>query len=145
MKRLLYLCSMVVLVTSFSVIGGKSYAAHQMGRAQAALMPVRLCSSTPVGIPADQHLAQGIFNGADLATKQWKARFRAAGMNLLPVIHYDYARADASGTDPAKERSNALACVGRTDTFGYDGTLNSSIALISEPITNQAGMVMISP
>lgn len=144
MKRLLSCCALLALVSSFS-IAGRSYAAHQGASSHAGMMAVRLCTSTPVSVPPDTHLSRGIFHGVELATAQWRSRFSKAGMNLLPPVELDYSRADGSGTDPAKEHTNALACVGRSDTFGYVGTLNSSIAQISEPITNRAGMVMISP
>jgi branched-chain amino acid transport system substrate-binding protein len=143
MKRLFYVSSMLALVTSLT-LAGKSYAAHQ-AKSAGALRSVRLCVSAPIGIPSNVHLVQGIYNGAILASTQQKATFKKAGLNLLQPILKDYAKADASGNDPNKERQNALSCIADNAVLGYDGTLNSSIALVSEPILNKAHMVMISP
>jgi branched-chain amino acid transport system substrate-binding protein len=131
----------LVIVTSFSLVTGKSYASQSA----APTTVVRLCSSAPIGIPPSAHLVQGIFNGVIMATNQWKAKFRKAGLTLLAPLTMNDARSDGSQVDAAKERQNAHACLDRSDTFGYIGTLNSSMAQVSEPILNQGGMVMISP
>lgn len=145
MKRLVYLCSALVLIGSFGLTGSRTYAAHQTAHATAKLIPVQICSDMPFGEPPNQGLATGIWNGAKLAISQFKAKFKSVGLALGPLIAQDYAKADGSGHDPDKEHANALSCVGKNDTYGMDGTLNSSMAKISEPILNAAGMAMISP
>lgn len=141
MKRTLYVCGSLALISSFGLAGGQSYAARQA----APMMNVRLCVSAPVGIPSNAGLANGIYNGAKLASRQLKAQFAAAHLNLLQPITLDYAKSDGSGPNPDQERQNALNCIANKTVMGYDGTLNSSMALVSEPILNAAGMVMISP
>jgi branched-chain amino acid transport system substrate-binding protein len=145
MKRLFYVCSVLALVTSFTIAGGRTYAAHQAAASHASLMKVKLCSSTPIGIPSNKDLSQGIFNGVILATSQWKAKFAAAGMKLGAPLLMDYAKADGSGYDVDIERQNALKCLAQSDSLGYIGTLNSGASLVSEPILNRGGMAMVSP
>ena len=141
MKRLLYLSSALVMIASFGFAGGRTYAAHS----SAAMMSVRLCTSTPVGVPALRDLSQGIQNGANLAVSQWKGRFLKAHMNLRPTIPYDYARSDGSNYDVSIARQNALQCLQQPDTLALIGTLNSGAALVAEPVLNRGGMTMISP
>lgn len=140
MKKLIYLCSALALVSSFT-LAGKSYAAHTTK----ALVNVRLCSSAPVGIGGDQHIAQGIFNGVATAEDQDRPAFRKAGINLLSPLTMDDAKADGSAVDAAKEASNARKCLGTSNAYGYIGTLNSSMAQVSEPLLNKGGMLQISP
>ncbi len=141
MKRLLYLSSALVMIASFGFAGGRTYAAHS----SAAMMSVRLCTSTPVGVPVLRDLSQGIQNGANLAVSQWKGRFLKAHMNLRPTIPYDYARSDGSNYDVSIARQNALQCLQQPDTLALIGTLNSGAALVAEPVLNRGGMTMISP
>ncbi len=141
MKRLLYLSSALVIIGSFGFAGGRTYAAHS----SAPMMSVRLCTSTPIGVPALRGLSQGINNGVNLAVSQWKARFLKAHMNLRPSVPYDYARSDGSNYDVSIARQNALQCLGQPDTLALIGTLNSGAALVAEPVLNRGGMAMISP
>lgn len=145
MKRSLYLGSLFALAVSFAVAGGRSYAARQDAPSSAAMLQVRLCTSTPFGVPALAHLSHGIENGVKLATIQMRPVFARAHMRLLAPLTLDYAKADGSGYSTDAARSNALACLADRTVYGMVGTLNSGAALVSEPILNRAGMVMISP
>jgi branched-chain amino acid transport system substrate-binding protein len=145
MKRVLYLCATMLLVTSFGLAGSRTYAAHPASHSAAKMLSVQICSDMPFGEPSQVGLSKGIWNGAKLAISQWKGKFKKVGLDLGPLIQQDYAKADGSGHDPDKEHANALSCVGKNDTYGMDGTLNSAMAKIAEPILNQAGMAMISP
>ncbi|GAC1467921.1 MAG: branched-chain amino acid ABC transporter substrate-binding protein [Chloroflexota bacterium] len=145
MKRILYSGSLAALVASFAFAGGRSYAAHQASPSSAAMMQVRLCTSTPFGVPALAHLSHGIENGAKLATMQMKAAFAKAHLKLLPPLTLDYAKSDGSGYSTDAARSNALACLADRTVYGMVGTLNSGAALVAEPILNKGHMVMISP
>lgn len=141
MKRLLYLSSALLVIVSFMITGGRSFAAHQ-----AASMPiVRICASAPVGVPALKGLSSGIFNGVILATQQWMPKFRRAGYLLQNPMVMDDAKSDGSTYGTDQERQNALNCINAKNTYGYVGTLNTGAALVSEPLTNQAHMVQISP
>ena len=143
MKRLIYLSSALALVTSLVFVGGRTYAAHQ-GQTRTTLN-VKLCVGAPIGIPSNRHLVQGIYNGVDLATRYQRAKFRRIKVNLVRPVLMDYAKSDGSGNDPNKARSDALSCINDRSVYGYVGTLNSSIALVVEPVLNKAGMVMVSP
>ena len=141
MKRLLYACSALVIVTSFTLVTQRSYAAHSSAKTVA----VRLCVLTPHGVPALKDLSVGIEHGAQLAVKQWKSKMKKVGVKLMDIIPLDYARADGSGYDPARAGSQADSCAGRSDTYALIGTLNSGAAKVAEPHLNKDGMAMISP
>ncbi|HLJ67294.1 MAG TPA: branched-chain amino acid ABC transporter substrate-binding protein [Chloroflexota bacterium] len=142
MKKLLYLGAMITFIGSFSLVG---YQKTQAASSQAPLVSVRLCSSAPVGVGGDAHIVQGIWHGVSVATASWRARFKRVGLNLVAPLDLDDAKSDGSAVDPAKEASNARTCLGDRAAMGYVGTLNSSMAQVSEPILNRGGMAMISP
>src|SRR5579859_5896462 len=131
----------LAFIGSFAVARGTTLAAHS----NAAMMNVRLCSSAPVGVGGDAHLVQGIWHGVSVATATWRARFKKAGLNLLAPLTLDDAKSDGSAVDAAKEASNARTCLAQSSAMGYIGTLNSSMAQVSEPILNRGGMAMVSP
>ncbi|MDQ2744971.1 MAG: branched-chain amino acid ABC transporter substrate-binding protein, partial [Chloroflexota bacterium] len=144
MKRITTACSILMIVTMLGVTGGRTFAAHQASPAR-AMQSVALCSSTPYGVPALQQLSQGIRNGLILATRVWKPKFHAIGVNLAGPYNYDDARSDGVSYGTDQEHANALKCIASNLTYGYIGTLNSGAAQVSEPILNNAGMVQISP
>ncbi len=141
MKKIFYLSMILAFIGSFAVARGTTLAA----RSNAAMINVRLCSSAPVGVGGDAHIVQGIWHGVSVATATWRARFKKAGLNLLAPLTLDDAKSDGSGVDAAKEASNARTCLAGSADMGYIGTLNSSMAQVSEPILNRGGMAMISP
>lgn len=147
MKRLFTLCSMLVLIASFSVVSGtgmKTYAAHQAAPSN-AVTTFRLCSSAPVGVAPLTKLVQGIYNGVILATEQLRPKFKAAHLKLAEPLTLDDADPSGAKYSTDKEIANARQCLAQPNTIGYVGTLNSGAALVSEPILNRGGMVMISP
>src|SRR5437588_46981 len=91
-KRLLCLCSILAIVGSVTLWGGRSFAARQPGPVHAA-RGVRLCTSLPFSSVLSA-LSHGIDNSVRLATEQWTKRFRAAHLNLLPPLSMD----DGGGT-----------------------------------------------
>jgi branched-chain amino acid transport system substrate-binding protein len=141
LKKLMYVSMILAFVGSFAVARGTTLAA----RSNAPLINVRLCSSAPVGVGGDAHIVQGIWHGVSVATASWRAKFKRAGLNLLAPATLDDAKSDGSGVDAAKEASNARTCLSSPVNMGYIGTLNSSMAQVSEPILNRGGMAMISP
>jgi branched-chain amino acid transport system substrate-binding protein len=141
LKKIMYLSMILAFIGSFAVARGTTLAA----RSNATMINVRLCSSAPVGIGSNTHLVQGIWHGISVATASWRARFKKAGMNLLAPLTLDDAKSDGSAVDAAKEASNARTCLASSADLGYIGTLNSSMAQVSEPILNRGGMAMVSP
>ncbi len=141
MKKIFYLSMILAFIGSFAVARGTTLAA----RSNAAMINVRLCSSAPVGVGGDAHIVQGMWHGVSVATATWRGKFKKAGLNLLAPLTLDDAKSDGSGVDAAKEASNARTCLANSAAMGYIGTLNSSMAQVSEPILNRGGMVMISP
>jgi branched-chain amino acid transport system substrate-binding protein len=141
-RQLFYLSTMLAVIGSNAVLDGRGYAARQ-AKPVHATMDVRLCTSLPIGFPPFRQLSRGIENSVMLATEQWRARFQAVQLALLPPVMLDEAE---NGTrDLKREEQDARACVRRQDTFGYVGPLNSGEALVSEPILNRAAMVQINP
>lgn len=141
MKKLVYLSTMLAFIGSLSMVGNKTFAASQHAR----LINVRLCTSAPIGVGGDAHIVRGIWNGVEIATTNWRRRFRKAGMNLIRPLELDDAKSDGSGYDPARENSNAHQCLDNPEDMAYIGTLNSGAAQVSEPILDRGGMAMISP
>jgi branched-chain amino acid transport system substrate-binding protein len=141
MKRLMTGCSVLALVSMVGLTGQRTFAAQS----QAAMPTVALCSSAPLGVASLHDLAQGIFNGVIMATRVWRPKFAKLHVNLAGPYTYDDARSDGVTYGTDQERQNALKCIGRADTYGYIGTLNSGAAQVSEPLLNQAHMVQISP
>lgn len=137
----MYLSMILAFLGSFAVARGTTLAA----RSNASMVNVRLCSSAPVGVGGDAHIVQGIWHGVSVATATWRGRFKKVGLNLLAPLTLDDAKSDGSGVDAAKEASNARTCLSSPVNMGYIGTLNSSMAQVSEPILNRGGMAMISP
>jgi branched-chain amino acid transport system substrate-binding protein len=141
MKKLVYLVTALAMIASLSLVTGRSYAAGS----HASLMSVRLCSSTPVNIPGDQHISQGIFHGVQVATNEWRSKLKKVGINLLSPLTMNDSNAGGTSVYAPKETSNAHECLSDGSAMAYIGTLNSSMAQVSEPILNQGHMAMISP
>jgi branched-chain amino acid transport system substrate-binding protein len=141
LKRLMYMSTIMAFCGSFIVAQDTTHAASS----HAAMINVHLCSSAPVGVGGDQHIVQGIWHGVSVATANWRARFKKVGLNLQKPQTLDDAKSDGSAVDPAKEASNARTCLANPSSMGYIGTLNSSMAQVSEPILNRGGMAMVSP
>jgi branched-chain amino acid transport system substrate-binding protein len=141
LKKIFYLSMILAFIGSFAVARSTTLAA----RSNAAMINVRLCSSAPVGVGGDTHIVQGIWHGVSVATASWRGRFKKAGLNLQAPSFLDDAKSDGSAVDAAKEASNARTCLASSADLGYIGTLNSSMAQVSEPILNRGGMAMISP
>lgn len=140
MKRLLYLVGVAPMLLS-GVLAANVMAAPS----HAKKVTLQLCSSTPFGVPALKQLSQGIRNGEHLALIDMSKPLAAAGVKMLPPKDMDDAKSDGSSYSPDKEASNARTCTANAHTIGYIGTLNSGAALYSEPITNRAFMVQVSP
>jgi branched-chain amino acid transport system substrate-binding protein len=67
------------------------------------------------------------------------------GISILAPLDMADGKSDGSAVDAAKESSNARQCLSDSTAIGYIGTLNSSMAQVSEPILNKGHMAMISP
>jgi branched-chain amino acid transport system substrate-binding protein len=141
MKKFVYLSAALAFVGSLSLAGRTTFAAHST----AAMINVRLCTSAPINIGGDSHIVRGMWYGVEIATTNWRPQFRKAGMNLLKPLEMTDGKADGSAVDPAREASNARTCLSSPADFAYIGTLNSSMAQVSEPILDRGGMAMISP
>lgn len=145
MKRILYVAGSLALLSSMVVAGNAlAFTKAQFVRS-ARVMTVRLCSSTPVGIPADRQISQGIFNGVLLADRTMKARLRHVGISVASPLLLNDGNSQGSAYSVDKERLNAEQCLSDSTAMGYIGTLNSATAAVSEPLLNKQHMVMISP
>jgi branched-chain amino acid transport system substrate-binding protein len=140
MKKIVYLSTALAFVASLSLGHGATFAAHQQ-----ASMSVRLCTSAPYNIGGDQHIVRGLWNGVEVATSQWRKKFSKLHISLGKPFELPDGKADGSAVDPAKEASNARQCLSGSADYAYIGTLNSSMAQVSEPILDRGGMAMISP
>ncbi|MGH2447428.1 MAG: branched-chain amino acid ABC transporter substrate-binding protein [Chloroflexota bacterium] len=144
MKRILYPASSAVLLLS-TLLAANAFAAGSHSPAHKHMIALKLCSSTPFGVPPDKQLSQGIRNGEHLAMYKMRGKLRSVGVKLMPANDMDDAQADGSTYSTDKEANNARICVADNHAIGYIGTLNSGAAEVSEPITNQGYMVQVSP
>jgi branched-chain amino acid transport system substrate-binding protein len=147
MKRLLYLGSIALLLTSFGIAGGRTYAAHSAAPPPppGGKLTLHLCMSFPFGVAAYTDLANGMRRGIQLANGQLRKKMATVGIALGAPRAFDDARSDGVDYGTDQERQNALNCLADQHAIAYMGTLNSGATAISEPILNKAGMVMVSP
>lgn len=143
MKKLIYPGLAFAFLGSMSMAGNHTtFAASSQAKTR---FSIRLCSSAPANIGGDAHIVQGIWHGVSIATTQWRAKFKRYGVAVLPPLDMPDGKADGSAVDATVESSNARKCLSDPTAIGYIGTLNSSMAQVSEPILNRGAMAMISP
>src|SRR5579875_2735479 len=142
MKRPLYLASAVIVLLS-GIVGVTRASAHS---ARASVKyTIQLCTSTPVGVPADKQLSQGIEHGASIASNQMRPALAKYGILVQAPVQLNDGAPDGSTYSTDVEHTNAVKCVTNPHVIGYVGTLNTGAAVVSEPVLNRAHMVMISP
>jgi branched-chain amino acid transport system substrate-binding protein len=83
-----------------------------------------------------------IVNGIKMAIDEVGGK---VGDFTLTYEDWDDASAKKGDWDPEVEASNADKAVGDPDVVAYIGTYNSGAAMISMPVLNKAGLLMVSP
>jgi len=83
-----------------------------------------------------------IVNGIKMAVDETGGRI---GDFTLTYEDWDDASAKKGDWDPEVEAGNADKAVGDKDVVAYIGTYNSGAAMISMPVLNKAGLLMVSP
>jgi branched-chain amino acid transport system substrate-binding protein len=68
-----------------------------------------------------------------------------AGKWPIKLVSLDDATASAGKWDPGAVSANARKAVGDDNTIAYIGEFNSGASVISIPITNEAGILQVSP
>jgi branched-chain amino acid transport system substrate-binding protein len=144
MKRFIYPAATAALLLS-SLLVAKVSAQGVQSRANASSITVQLCLSSPYGVPTLKDVVQDMRNAVNVAIYKWKPLLAKVGVKLLPQVFYDDAKADGSTYDPDIEAANALKCINNKNAVGYVGALNSGASVRSEPETNKAHLVQISP
>ncbi|HLJ67295.1 MAG TPA: branched-chain amino acid ABC transporter substrate-binding protein [Chloroflexota bacterium] len=106
---------------------------------------LHLCMSFPFGVATQSALVNGIRRGIQMANGQWKSRMAAVGIALDPPVALDNTGPDALAYGPDQERQDAEKCLADKHAIAYIGGLRGGAAVVSEPILNEGGMLMISP
>jgi len=87
-----------------------------------------------------------IVNGIKMAVEELGGKIKGpAGELTLTYEDWDDASAKKGDWDPEVEAGNADKAVGDPDIVAYIGTYNSGAAMISMPVLNKAGLLMVSP
>ena len=87
-----------------------------------------------------------IVNGIKMAVDETGGNIKgSAGDFAITYEDWDDASAKKGDWDPEVEAGNADKAVGDKDVVAYIGTYNSGAAMISMPVLNKAGLLMVSP
>ena len=87
-----------------------------------------------------------IVNGIKMAVDELGGQIKGpAGEFTITYEDWDDASAKKGDWDPEVEAGNADKAVGDPDVMAYIGTYNSGAAMISMPVLNKAGLLMVSP
>jgi branched-chain amino acid transport system substrate-binding protein len=144
MKRFIYPAATAALLLS-SLLVARVSAQSVHSRANASPITIQLCVSAPYGVPTLKDVVQDMRNSVAAAIYHWRPVLAEVGVKIGPQINLDDAKADGSTYDPDIEAANGLKCINNKNVLGYVGALNSGASVRSEPETNKAHLVQISP
>lgn len=92
-----------------------------------------------------QHEAETLANAMRMALDDFTGGTNKIGNYTIKYVSLDDATAAKGQWDADQEAANASKAVADPDAMVYLGTYNSGAAMVSIPIFNKAGLVMISP
>src|SRR3954469_10329206 len=98
-----------------------------------------------VSVPAhgvDAPAAAAVTSGAQLALQDAHGR---AGDRDLRLVQMDNSKPDGSSWDPAVVESNAARAAKDPTAIAYIGELDKGGSAVSVPVTNEAGILQVSP
>jgi branched-chain amino acid transport system substrate-binding protein len=102
---------------------------------------VKIITSLPFD-PTDRQQTEDVVKGEKLALKQIN---NTVGSCKISFQQLDDSTAQAGQWDPGQTSTNARKAAQDKSIVGYIGEFNSGASAISIPITNQAGLMQISP
>jgi branched-chain amino acid transport system substrate-binding protein len=102
---------------------------------------VKIVTSLPFD-PTDRQQTEDVVKGEKLALKQVN---NTVGPCKVTFQQLDDSTAQAGQWDPGQTSTNARKAAQDKSIVGYIGEFNSGASAISIPITNQAGLMQISP
>ncbi|MFO0744371.1 MAG: branched-chain amino acid ABC transporter substrate-binding protein [Myxococcota bacterium] len=102
---------------------------------------IRIVSSLPLTGSANAQTSTTV-NGVKLAIDEVGGK---VGDFTITYESWDDASAKKGDWDPEVEAANADKAVNDKDVMAYIGTYNSGAAMISMPVLNKAGILMVSP
>jgi len=105
---------------------------------------IRIYSSLPMTGSSKQQV-DTVINAMKLAISDFTGGTGKVGNFTIDFVTLDDATAAKGQWDADQEKANANKAVNDPDAMLYLGTFNSGAAIVSIPLLNQAGMVMISP
>ncbi len=110
----------------------------------AASGTIRIYSSLPL-TGSSKEQTETMVNAMKLALDDFTNGTKKIGNYTIDYVSLDDATAAKGQWDADQEKANANKVVNDPDAMLYIGTFNSGAAKVSIPITNQAGMTMITP
>jgi branched-chain amino acid transport system substrate-binding protein len=134
------LATLAACGTSSSGGGGGSNATGPLAN---CVGTVTVASDLPTS-GGDAAIGGGTEKGVRLAVDQANAAKLLGGCTIT-YIPKDDATVALGKHDPQQGRTNVLALVANQAVVGVIGPFNSSVAVAELPVTNQAGVVQISP
>ncbi|HYZ30436.1 MAG TPA: hypothetical protein VE570_15340, partial [Thermoleophilaceae bacterium] len=102
---------------------------------------VKIVTSLPFDA-TDRKQTEDVVKGEKLALKQINNK---VGSCTISFEQMDDSTAQAGQWDPGQTSTNARKAAQDKSIVGYIGEFNSGASAISIPITNQAGLMQISP
>ncbi len=102
---------------------------------------IKIVSSLPRTGSANAQTTTTV-NGIKMAIEETAGKI---GDFTVTYEDWDDASAKKGDWDPEVEAGNADKAVGDKDVMAYIGTYNSGAAMISMPVLNKAGLLMVSP
>jgi branched-chain amino acid transport system substrate-binding protein len=111
------------------------------GSASSGGKNVTIYSSLPLD-PTDRQQSEDVINGEKLALQQVNNK---AGDCTIKYVSLDDSTAQAGQWDPGQASANARKAAGDNSAVLYLGEFNSGASVVTIPITNQAGLMQISP
>jgi branched-chain amino acid transport system substrate-binding protein len=109
--------------------------------APAAAQDVTIYSSLPL-IGPERATSQDIVHAEQLALEQAGGRVGPVGVRFVSL---NDATHEANGWEPGQTSRNARIAAEDDTTIAYLGDFNSGASAISVPITNEAGILAVSP
>jgi branched-chain amino acid transport system substrate-binding protein len=129
-----------LLVASLALVAGCG-GGRQDSTARAPDGPLTVYMSLPAhGV--DAPAAAAVATGARLALKDAHGR---AGHRALRLVQLDDSKPEGPTWDPAAVEANAARAAKDPTAIAYIGELDQGGSAVSIPVTNEAGMLQISP
>jgi branched-chain amino acid transport system substrate-binding protein len=140
-SRWLAAAGCLVAVSALGACGSSNNSSTSGGTSGGGTKSVKIVTSLPFDA-TDRQQTEDVVKGEKLALSQINNK---VGPCTISFQQLDDSTAQAGQWDPGQTSSNARKAAQDKSIVGYIGEFNSGASAISIPITNQAGLMQISP